>query len=256
MNNRRFHNRVAVIAGMSGDLESTISYQLAERGCHVVIGFDNEAKLCSLEKKLGKFRTGIVTQQTDISDDNSIKKLIQTALNHFARIDYLIYFGELQLHSSWQNSQIEKDNHARQLNGLDDLYLIHKLISHMQLRRTGHIINISALKIEKLIQFDPGNPFSKTVSGKVSDFFNKELKQNGIYFSTIYPYEYKFRHQENYNTKYGEKVSKAVLKTLINRKAEVSVPRLLPNMFSFINLFLHKLNNRLFNNVRQKNNGL
>jgi len=249
MNNRRLHNRVAVIAGVSGDLESTLSYHLAERGCHVVVGFKNKEKLRLLEKKIDTFRVGVVTQQIEISDEDSVKKLVLAALDHFARIDFLIYLGEPRLQSSWQDSPFDNLNQTKQLTGLKNILLINEILPHMQLRGSGHIVNISAIESETLMNFGPDNHIAKTVFSGSTDTFVKDLRQNGIYVSIIYPYKYKLHHQENYNARYGEKVSKAVIKTLSSRKPEVSVPRFLPNIFSFLNLFLLKLNSRYANSV-------
>jgi NAD(P)-dependent dehydrogenase (short-subunit alcohol dehydrogenase family) len=86
---RKLHNRVAVVTGLSGEVESSLAHRLSKLGCHLIVGSNNEEALSRLETELSHLRVGVICQKTDISDPASIKNLVDTAMRHFARIDFL-----------------------------------------------------------------------------------------------------------------------------------------------------------------------
>ena len=249
MNRKRLHNRVALIAGISGDLESTLSYKLAEQGCHVIVGIKHREKLGTLEKKLQRFRSGVVCQQTDISHHESMRTLVQVAFKHFARIDFLVIHDI----SSGQTLPLGPgDMNGVRIEAKTNHFLVSEVLPHMSSRRTGHIIIISTFETRKVVPFGTRNDSLKRMINRPQGQLMNEMRQNAIHYSAIYPYVHRLYQQEKYNHKYGEKVSRAVLQALSSRKSEISVPRFLPNVFSFLNLSLLGVQNRFSAPVYQK----
>jgi 3-oxoacyl-[acyl-carrier protein] reductase len=83
--------KAAVVTGSSVGVGRTVAMSLAEKGCRVVINYSRSR--ADAEEAVNLCRAkGVeaIMVQADVSSDNDCRRLIQTAVDTFGRLDVLV----------------------------------------------------------------------------------------------------------------------------------------------------------------------
>src|ERR1700682_752794 len=83
----RLSNKVAIVTGAGGGIGLAIATAFVREGAKVVICGRDRKKLDAAAKQLG---TSCVAVSADVSDAGEIKKLVDTTLQSFQRINVLV----------------------------------------------------------------------------------------------------------------------------------------------------------------------
>src|SRR5207247_100185 len=83
-------NKVVVISGVGPGLGRGLALQCAKAGADVVLAARTGARLTEVAKEVAQLGRGAVTVETDITDDASCRRLVDTALESFDRVDGLV----------------------------------------------------------------------------------------------------------------------------------------------------------------------
>jgi len=137
--------KVAIVTGASKGIGAAIALQLAQEGYQLVINYNGNQQKAEVVKGLcEKYQTAIVVQ-ADVAKSEDAKRLCDTALETFGRIDVLV-----------NNAGITKDNLLLRMSesDFDDVlstnlkgtFLMCKNVSKIMMKqRSGSIINISSV---------------------------------------------------------------------------------------------------------------
>lgn len=86
--------QVAIVTGASRGLGESISCRLAREGAHLVLAARDEARLAEVQRAVSDRRASsaqcVVAQRTDVSNQDDVRSLIDTALAINGRIDVLV----------------------------------------------------------------------------------------------------------------------------------------------------------------------
>ena len=82
--------KTAVLTGASYGLGVTFAAALAEQGAHLVLAARSEDKLKEVARRLKAAGHKAIAVKCDVSDTAQVKKLMQTAVAEFGRIDVLV----------------------------------------------------------------------------------------------------------------------------------------------------------------------
>ena len=137
--------KVAIVTGASKGIGAAIALQLAQEGYQLVINYNgNQQKAEAVKGRCEKYQTAIVVQ-ADVAKSEDAKRLCDTALETFGRIDVLV-----------NNAGITKDNLLLRMSesDFDDVlstnlkgtFLMCKNVSKIMMKqRSGSIVNISSV---------------------------------------------------------------------------------------------------------------
>ena len=133
--------KVAVVTGASRGIGKAIAQALLEEGCAVAICSRNAEQLDAAVAELSvKGRVlGIVT---DVTDENAVKRFIQSVLKQFGRIDILVNNAGTHLRGTVETTTL--DILERQLR--DKVFgfftMIKAVLPTMRAQHDGRIVNI------------------------------------------------------------------------------------------------------------------
>ena len=82
--------KVAIVTGATGALGRVVAKALLEHGAQVVSTHRGEEKLRELIDFVGGFKDGLVSIQTDVTDENSVQALFQQVIGQYGRVDILL----------------------------------------------------------------------------------------------------------------------------------------------------------------------
>lgn len=140
-------NQVAVVTGGSRGIGAATVKLLAEAGARVVFSYRSSAQTASEVVRYCKTRTAIVAAaRADVSKMKDVKKLIETAMLQFGRLDILVANAGI-----WNADDLPIDTMSEQewdemmAVNLKGVYsVIHYAVPHMKRRRSGSIVVISS----------------------------------------------------------------------------------------------------------------
>jgi NAD(P)-dependent dehydrogenase (short-subunit alcohol dehydrogenase family) len=143
-------SKVAIVTGGAGLLGRTIVKKLLSKNIHVVIADIDKEGGSKFEATVSDPSLKFI--QTDISNENSVKQLVTSTVDHFGRIDILINNGAIAnpyFKSSEKFEDVSLEEWQRFLNvNLTSVFLCSKyVVPHLrQDEKKSAIINISSTR--------------------------------------------------------------------------------------------------------------
>ncbi|OCI98381.1 oxidoreductase [Agrobacterium sp. 13-626] len=180
-------DKVVVITGASSGLGEATARHLAERGATVVIGARRVDRIKALAAELIATGSEVVAVETDVTDRDQVKTLVDTAVERFGRIDVLLNNACLMPLAPLERLKIDEWDRMIDVNIKAVLYGIAAALPHMKARKSGHIINVSSVYGHVV---DPGATVycaTKHAVRALSEGLRKEVKPYNIRTTIISP---------------------------------------------------------------------
>lgn len=142
--------KVVVITGASSGNGAATARHLAERGAAVVLGARRAERIEALAKELTNAGHKARAVTTDVVDQDQVKRLVDTAVEEFGRIDVLLNNAGLMPLAPMEELKVDEWDQMIDVNLKGTLYGIAAALPHMQKQKSGHIINVSSVYGHKL----------------------------------------------------------------------------------------------------------
>jgi len=138
-------NKVALVTGATGALGRTVTRILLENRVKVVATYRTKNKLTELLQFVGALRGNLTEIQTDVTDGQSVQRLVETTVKKHGRIDFLLnivgaYAGGTDL-ATTDESQWDLMMNVN----LKSAFLCAKaVLPYMMKQNYGKIVNVSS----------------------------------------------------------------------------------------------------------------
>jgi len=187
MMNNNIEGKVVVITGASsGNGEATARY-LSSRGATVVLGARRADRLQSLADELTHKGGKALAIQTDVTEVNQVKRLVDEAVKTFGRIDVLINNAGLMPHSPLERLKIDDWDRTIDVNLKGVLYGIAAALPYMKQQKSGHFINVSSVAGHKVRPGSAVYAATKAAVLVISEGLRQEVKPYNIRTTVISP---------------------------------------------------------------------
>ncbi|MGH8154270.1 MAG: SDR family oxidoreductase [Rhodanobacteraceae bacterium] len=137
--------KVIVITGASSGLGEAAARHLATEGATVVLGARREDRIAALAKELESRGSKALAIATDVTDRDQVKRLVDTAVQTYGRIDVLLNNAGLMPLAPLERLKVDEWDRMIDVNLKGVLYGIAAALPHMQRQKGGHIINVSSV---------------------------------------------------------------------------------------------------------------
>lgn len=138
--------KVAVVTGSSRGIGKSIALEIAKAGASVVINYtSNEKEAMRTLEEIRKIGRVAIIVKADVSVYEQAQMLINSAIEHFGKIDILINnagISHIGLFMDMNEKQWERIINVN-LNGV--INCSHNVLSHMISRKAGCIVNVSSM---------------------------------------------------------------------------------------------------------------
>jgi NAD(P)-dependent dehydrogenase (short-subunit alcohol dehydrogenase family) len=135
---------VAIVTGSSGGIGLATSLALARNGYLTYATMRNLAKRDSIQSVVDKQHLPIRVVQLDVTDENSIKKAIQSILSESGRIDLLVNNAGYALTGAFEDIGIDEIEAQYETNVFGVIRVTQSVLPIMRKQGSGRIINISS----------------------------------------------------------------------------------------------------------------
>ena len=179
--------KVVVITGASSGLGEATARLLSAEGAIVVLGARRIERLKSLADELIAKGGKALAVATDVTDRAQVKRLVDTAVQKFGRIDVMINNAGLMPNSPLERLKIEDWDRAIDVNIKGVLYGIATALPYMQKQKAGHFINVSSVAGHKVTPNGAVYCATKHAVRVISEGLRTEVKPYNIRTTIISP---------------------------------------------------------------------
>lgn len=181
-------SKTAIVTGASSGIGRAIAIKLASETIDVVLASRNEAKLAELEKEINELKKGRAKYiVTDVSKREQVDKMVDTTINHFGSIDYLVNNAGVMLNAVVTEGKVEDWEEMIDTNIKGVLYGTNAVLPYMLKHKTGHIINIASVAGFEISKRSTVYSATKFAVRAISTGLEKELAHTGVRVTNISP---------------------------------------------------------------------
>jgi NADP-dependent 3-hydroxy acid dehydrogenase YdfG len=179
--------KVVVITGASSGLGEAAARLLCAEGARVVLGARRIERLQALADDLTANGGKALALETDVTDRDQVKRLVDAAVQKYGRIDVMINNAGLMPQSLLERLKIDEWDRMIDVNIKGVLYGIAAALPYMIGQKGGHIINVSSVAGHRV---GPGSAVYAATKHAVlalSEGLRQEVKPYSIRTTVISP---------------------------------------------------------------------
>ena len=199
-------NKIAIITGASSGIGLATAKLFVKNGAKVALAARSKDKLNKLAAEL----QNSFAIPTDMTKTTSIKNMVKEVYKHYGRIDILINNAGQGYDELVEYIDIKKYQYIIDLNLIGPLIAMQEVIPIMRKQGGGVIVNISSGVSKMYLPNMAGYASIKSALNTISLTARKELADDKIIVSVIYPYMTATDFEKNtlrsikYNSKQNE----------------------------------------------------
>jgi NADP-dependent 3-hydroxy acid dehydrogenase YdfG len=179
--------KVIVITGASSGLGEAAARLLSARGARVVLGARRVERLQQLAEELnGRERRALVVA-TDVSVRHDVRRLVDTAVEAFGRVDVMVNNAGLMPLSALERLKVDDWDRMIDVNLKGVLYGIAAALPHMQRQMSGHFINVASIAGHKVLLNGAVYSATKHAVRALSEGLRQESKPWNIRTTVVSP---------------------------------------------------------------------
>ncbi len=137
--------RVALITGASQGIGRACALALAESGAHIGLAARNQEKLAAVAKEIEDKGGQAGAFAMDVSNEDSVKAAVKSALERFGKIDILVNNAGITKDTLLMRMKRADWDSVLQTNLGGAFFCTQAVISSMLKQRWGRIINVSSV---------------------------------------------------------------------------------------------------------------
>ena len=185
--NNNINDKVIVITGASSGLGEAAARLLSKEGAIVVLGARRMDRIQALADELTSNGAKALVLATDVTDYDQVRKLVDTAVATYGRVDVLINNAGLMPQSLLEKLKLDEWNQMIDVNIKGVLYGIAAALPHMKTQKAGHIINVASVAGHRV---GPGSVVysaTKHAVRVISEGLRQEVKPYNLRTTIISP---------------------------------------------------------------------
>lgn len=179
--------KVVVITGASSGLGEAAARHLSREGAIVVLGARRSDRIDSIAEELSRSGRRALAVRTDVTQFAQVKRLVDSAVESYGRIDVMIGNAGLMAHSPLDRLKVGDWDRMIDVNLRGILHGIAAALPHMQRQRSGHFINVSSISGHKVRPTTAVYAATKHGVRAITEGLRQEVKAYNIRTTVISP---------------------------------------------------------------------
>lgn len=179
--------KIVVITGASSGLGEAAARMLSAQGAIVVLGARRNDRIQALAKELINNGGDALAIQTDVTDSDQVKKLVDETVKKYGRIDVILNNAGLMPQSPLERLKIDDWNRMIDVNIKGVLYGIAAALPYMKEQKSGQIINVSSVAGHVVSPGSAVYSATKMAVRAISEGLRQEVKPYNMRTTVISP---------------------------------------------------------------------
>jgi NADP-dependent 3-hydroxy acid dehydrogenase YdfG len=144
MRNKFYQNKVAIVTGASSGIGKAIAIELINRGIKVVLGARREEELRKIADTNKNDGGEVIYCVVDVTDELQCKKLIETAIEQYGKLDILVCNAGISMRANFENVKMEVLHRLMNVNFWGAVYCTKYALPHL-IASKGSLIGVSSV---------------------------------------------------------------------------------------------------------------
>lgn len=181
-----YQEKVVWITGASSGIGEHLAYALAEQGAKLILSSRNEKELQRV-KNNGQKDADILIIPLDVTDFAAIPAAVETAVQHFGKIDILINNAGISQRALVKDTQLEVDQKIMAINYMGKVAMTKAILPLMLRQGYGQIVVISSVMGKVGVPYRSAYAASKHALHGFFDSLRAEVAKDNIDITIILP---------------------------------------------------------------------
>jgi short-subunit dehydrogenase len=139
-----FSKKVVVITGASSGIGRALANEFANQGAYVVAAARSKDKLLTLENQPNKTNGKLMALTTDVSREEDCRKLIETTIKEFGKIDILISNAGVSMRALFEDTDLHVIRRLMDVNFWGTVYCTKYALPYL-LKSKGSLVGVSSV---------------------------------------------------------------------------------------------------------------
>lgn len=178
-----FKGKTAIVTGGATIIGAAVVEAFHEAGCHVVLADIDKEGGEAVARRLGET---VLFQPTDITDDDQIKACVDTAVQRFGGIDYLVNLACTYVDEGFDSPRAHWTE-ACDVNLISGIMMLRAVHPHMVSRGGGAVVNFGSISAKAAQTGRWLYPVTKAAIHQVTRNEALDLAGDNIRVNTVSP---------------------------------------------------------------------
>nr|MBC7611423.1 SDR family oxidoreductase [Pseudopedobacter sp.] len=172
-------DKIVVITGASSGIGKACAEEFAKRGAHVVLAARQDVVLCEIAQEIhDKYHVRTLAVQTDVSNENECKDLMQQSIITMGKIDILVNNAGISMRALFKDLDMDVIKKVMDINFWGTVYCTKYAFDEI-LSQSGSIVGVSSIAGFKGLPGRTGYSASKfAMNGFMEALRNENLNNN------------------------------------------------------------------------------
>lgn len=179
-------NKVVIITGASSGIGEALVRNYTAQGAKVVLAARNIEKLKVLSDEIQTYENQLLCIKTDVSKEEDCKKLIESAVDRFGRIDILINNAGISMRALFEETEISVIKKLMDVNFWGTVYCTKFALPYL-LKSKGSVVAVSSIAGYKGLPGRTGYSSSKFAIHGFLEVLRIENMKKGLHVLTACP---------------------------------------------------------------------
>lgn len=204
---KRLQGKVAIVTGSTSGIGEATARMFAEEGAKVVIAGRRQEKGEKIAAEILKAGGEAIFIQTDMTNEDDIKKLVDSSIEAFGKIDILINNAGRIIEKPFVELTREDWDQFVILDAYSYFRMMQLVLPHMEKQGSGNIVNVTSLAAVSVMPTHALYSFVKAGVTHMSKVVAAEYADKGIRVNCLLPgVVYTEMIADNPNTPHMEKI--------------------------------------------------
>ena len=186
MKTHLLRDKVVLITGGSSGIGRATALRLAGYGGKVAVAARNQAALEQVAREAVELGAEALAVPTDVTDAEQCRRLVDSTVAHFGRLDILICSAGLSMRGYFAGSELTALEHVLRVNFLGTLYATHFALPHVK-QTHGSLVALSSLTGLRGVPSYALYGASKFAIQGLYESLRLELQPDGVHVGVVAP---------------------------------------------------------------------
>ena len=182
-----FKNNVVIITGASSGIGRELALQFAKQGALLSLAARDLSRLEKVAEECCALEAKAIAIQTDVTDKEQCKKLIEQTVSEYGRIDTLVNNAGITMWAMFEEIEnIDMFETIMKVNYFGSVYCTYYALPYLK-KTKGRLVGISSITGRTGVPTRTGYAASKHAMAGFFDSLRIELMNTGVTVTVIYP---------------------------------------------------------------------